>query len=109
MRAKSISGLFKQVQESAIYEEKEDDEAPKPEVRALRTTQGEGVSVYAFFIPGAEIIRIADISRVERDVSESLKGFQRREIKTTLKPLCSFWTKGRSYSRTRLLWRFHLR
>ena len=31
-------------------------------VRALRTRQGEGVDVFSFFVRGADITRIADIS-----------------------------------------------
>src|SRR5687768_11706787 len=49
-------------------------------VRALRTRQGEGVDVYSFFLRGADIVRIAEISRVYRDESDELKGFQRKEI-----------------------------
>ena len=41
------------------------------QVRALRAVQGKGVNVYAFFMPGADITRIADISRVERDLGDS--------------------------------------
>ena len=43
---------------------------PKDEsivLRALETTQGEDVKVYAFFAKGAEILEVADISRIERD------------------------------------------
>ena len=35
-------------------------------VRALHTTQGAGLDVYAFFIRGEDIVRVADISRIER-------------------------------------------
>jgi DGQHR domain-containing protein len=64
------------------------------QVRALRTKQGENVNVYAFFMPGAEITRIADISRVERDVTDALKGFQRREIKDHVKSIVEFLDQG---------------
>ena len=46
-------------------------------VRALHTQQGPGLDVYAFFIRGADIVKIADISRVARDDNDTLKGFQR--------------------------------
>lgn len=49
-------------------------------VRALHTTQGEGLDVYAFFIKGGDIVQVADISRIERDAADELKGFQRPEI-----------------------------
>jgi DGQHR domain-containing protein len=64
----------------------------KPEivVRALRTSQGDGVAVYAFFIRGSDIVRIADISRVERDEGDSLKGFQRPEIRNHVKGITEY-------------------
>ena len=51
-------------------------------VRALHTKQGEDLDVYAFFIRGSDIVRVADISRIGRDEADSLKGFQRPEIKS---------------------------
>jgi DGQHR domain-containing protein len=63
-------------------------------VRALRTTQGEGLDVYAFFIQGSDIVRVADISRVERDESEVLKGFQRPEIRTHVKGIADYLNQG---------------
>lgn len=64
-------------------------------VRALRTTQGGEVDVYAFFIKGADIVRIADISRVERDDSDVLKGFQRPEIKSHVKGIADYLSQGK--------------
>lgn len=49
-------------------------------VYALRTTQGIGIDVYAFFLYGSDITRIADISRISRDEADKLRGFQRKEI-----------------------------
>lgn len=63
-------------------------------VRALRTTQGEGLDVYAFFIQGSDIVKVADISRVERDESDVLKGFQRPEIKTHVKGIVDYLNQG---------------
>ena len=54
-------------------------------VRALHTTQGAGLDVYAFFIKGGDIVRVADISRIERDATDTLKGFQRPEIRQHVK------------------------
>lgn len=59
-------------------------------VRALRTTQGEGLDVFAFFIRGRDIVRVADISRVERDASDLLKGFQRPEIRNHVKGIVEY-------------------
>lgn len=63
-------------------------------VRALHTTQGDGQDVYAFFIRGGDIIRIADISRVERDEHEVLKGFQRPEIQQHVKGIADYLDQG---------------
>lgn len=63
-------------------------------VRALRTTQGEGLDVYAFFIQGADIVKVADISRVERDETDELKGFQRPEIRSHVKGIVDYLNHG---------------
>ena len=63
-------------------------------VRALHTTQGDGLDVYAFFIKGSDIVKIADVSRVERDTSEVLKGFQRPEIKSHVKGIVDYLSQG---------------
>jgi len=62
-------------------------------LRALRTSQNGDVSLYAFFIFGDQISRIADISRVRRDDDE-LIGFQRREIKTHVAAIAEFLSSG---------------
>jgi DGQHR domain-containing protein len=63
-------------------------------VRALHTTQGEGLDVYAFFIKGGDIVRVADISRIERDDSDALKGFQRPEIRHHVKGIVDYLNQG---------------
>lgn len=63
-------------------------------VPALRTKQGGGISVYAFFMPGAQITHIADISRTGPDKEASLRGFQRREIRTHVRSIVSFLNQG---------------
>jgi DGQHR domain-containing protein len=63
-------------------------------VRALHTTQGNGLDVYAFFIKGADVVRVADISRVERDELDALKGFQRPEIKQHVKGIVDYLNQG---------------
>jgi DGQHR domain-containing protein len=63
-------------------------------VRALRTKQGSGVDVYSFFLHGSDITRIADISRIERDETDSLRGFQRKEIKSHVKAIAAFIDSG---------------
>ncbi len=63
-------------------------------VRALHTTQGAGLDVYAFFIKGGDIVRVADISRIERDSNEQLKGFQRPEIRQHVKGIVDYLNQG---------------
>jgi DGQHR domain-containing protein len=63
-------------------------------VRALHTTQGGGLDVYAFFIRGADIVRVADISRLGRDGNEGLRGFQRPEIRSHVKGIVEYLNQG---------------
>ncbi len=63
-------------------------------MRALHTTQGKGLDVYAFFIKGGDIVRVADISRIERDASDTLKGFQRPEIRQHVKGIVDYLNQG---------------
>ncbi len=63
-------------------------------IRALRTQQGDGLTVYAFFVKGGDIVRVADISRIERTDSENLKGFQRTEIKNHVKGIVDYLNHG---------------
>lgn len=63
-------------------------------VRALHTIQGDGLDVFAFFIKGADIVKVADISRVERDESDQLKGFQRPEIRSHVKGIVDYLNQG---------------
>jgi DGQHR domain-containing protein len=62
-------------------------------VRALQTHQGDGIDVYAFFLFGSELCRLADITRIGREEGE-LKGFQRREIRNHVKAIVEFLDSG---------------
>jgi len=62
-------------------------------VRAVRAEQGNGVDVFAFFLFGADVTRIAGISRIRRDDQE-LKGFQRPEIRNHVKEITAFLDSG---------------
>jgi DGQHR domain len=64
-------------------------------VRALRTTQGAGVDVYALFLRGADLLKVAEISRVHRDAEGKLQGFQRKEIKNHVQSIVDFLNKGK--------------
>lgn len=63
-------------------------------IRALHTMQGPDMDVYAFFIRGSDIVRVADISRIGRDESVGLKGFQRPEIRSHVKGIVDYLNKG---------------
>src|SRR4051812_11555812 len=63
-------------------------------VRALRTIQGKNIPVYSFFMPGGDVTRVADISRIERDESRGLRGFQRREIRAHVKNIAEYLDHG---------------
>ena len=62
-------------------------------VRAVKTTQGDGVDVFSFFLYGSDIVRVADISRIVRDDGE-LKGFQRKEIRSHVNSIVEFLDSG---------------
>lgn len=59
-------------------------------VRALRTYQGKNTELFSFFIPGADILRIAQISRIRRGDESCLEGFQREEIKSHVKRIVEY-------------------
>jgi len=63
-------------------------------VRAVRTRQGDAVDVYAFFLRGADVLRIADIVRIRRDKENVLVGFQRDEIKNHVNGIVEFLNRG---------------
>lgn len=63
-------------------------------VPAVRTTQAGNIHVYAFFMLGADILKIASISRISRDEDETLQGFQRKEIKNHVRSIVEFLDQG---------------
>lgn len=63
-------------------------------VRALRTRQGKDFEVYSFFLPGAEVTQVADISRIHRDKDDRLHGFQRKDIQSHIKAIASYLDQG---------------
>ena len=62
-------------------------------VRAVRSQQGAGINVFAFFLYGSDLSRIADISRISREDGK-LKGFQRKEIRAHVKAITAFLDSG---------------
>lgn len=67
---------------------------PTLALRALRTRQSDNVDVYAFFVPGADLLRFAEISRVHRDDEGGLQGFQRKEIRNHVQSIVEFLDQG---------------
>lgn len=63
-------------------------------VRALKTNQGRAIDLYSFFLPGSEIAQIAQISRIQRNISHTLEGFQRKEIKDHVKRIVEYLNTG---------------
>lgn len=62
-------------------------------LRAIRTQQAGAYELYAFFVPAADILQIADISRIKREGDE-LQGFQRKEIRTHVNSIVEFLDSG---------------
>ena len=63
-------------------------------VRAIRVRQGDNVDVYAFFLKGSDVRRVADIARVRRDGDYVLHGFQRDEIKSHVNGIVEYLNRG---------------
>lgn len=63
-------------------------------VRALRTKQGDGVDVFAFFVAGGDLVKVAEISRVRREDNGGLHGFQRKEIRNHVRSIVEFLDQG---------------
>ncbi len=53
----------------------------KISVRALRVIQSNNIPLYSFFIKGGDILKLAEFSRLKRDIDGKLSGFQRPEAK----------------------------
>lgn len=62
-------------------------------VRAVKAVQNGGTEVFAFFLHGSDVTRVADISRISRDEA-GLKGFQRREIRNHVNAIVEFLDSG---------------
>lgn len=62
-------------------------------IRATRSRQANDTHVFAFFLHGADIARIADINRLKRSEDE-LEGFQRPEIRKHVNQIVEFLDSG---------------
>ena len=59
-------------------------------LRALLTKQNANIKLYSFFIEAANILKIADISRIYRDENNELHGLQRKEVKKHVNDILSY-------------------
>jgi DGQHR domain-containing protein len=66
---------------------------PRLSVRAIRAIQANQVGIFAFFMFGSDILRIADISRLRRE-DKGLKGFQRGQIRAHVNEIAAFLESG---------------
>lgn len=64
---------------------------PSPrEVRALRIVQVPDHPLYVFMLRAAEILQLADVSRVSRDEAGDLIGYQRAEVRSHVKEIVDY-------------------
>jgi DGQHR domain-containing protein len=76
-------------------------------LRAVRAQQADDVDVYSFFMRGEDVLRIADISRVHRDETDELKGFQRKEIQSHVKSIVEYLDGGAVIFPNAIILAFH--
>jgi DGQHR domain-containing protein len=60
---------------------------------AVKSKQGDTV-IYLTFLPGSELLRIADIRRLQRDKNHKLEGFQRQEIRDHVNEIAQYLDHG---------------
>lgn len=59
-------------------------------VRALKSPQVEGRSIFCFFLRGQDILEVADISRLRRDGRGVLLGYQRGVVKRHIREIADY-------------------
>ncbi|MFN9292696.1 MAG: DGQHR domain-containing protein, partial [Planctomyces sp.] len=62
--------------------------------RALRIEQDPKHPLYLFTMTGAQLLEIADISRVSRDAAGKLLGYQRTEVKKHVQNIVDYLNSG---------------
>src|SRR5262245_48715579 len=60
---------------------------------AVKSKQGT-TTIYLTFLPGSELLRIADIRRLQRDKNQALEGFQRAEIREHVNEIAHYLDNG---------------
>jgi DGQHR domain-containing protein len=62
-------------------------------IHAIRTYQG-GTEVFAFFLPGARVLEIAEIARIRQSPDSQIVGFQRPEIRAHVRAIAEYLAGG---------------
>ncbi|MFG2056887.1 DGQHR domain-containing protein DpdB [Micromonospora sp. NPDC048930] len=60
------------------------------ERRALKLVQTDGYPLYLFTLTAAEVLQVADVSRVSRDEAGTLIGYQRPEVRTHVQDIVDY-------------------
>ena len=53
--------------------------------RALKIKQNNKNTIYSFFLSGEDILKVADISRLQKKEDDALLGYQRGQVKQHIK------------------------
>lgn len=62
--------------------------------RALRIDQAEGHPLYLFTLAAAEVLQVAEVSRVSRDEASQLIGYQRPEVRNHVQDIIDYIDSG---------------
>lgn len=62
--------------------------------RALRIDQIDGHPLYLFTLTAAEVLQVADVSRVSRDEASQLIGYQRPEVRSHVQDIVDYLNSG---------------
>jgi DGQHR domain-containing protein len=62
--------------------------------RALRIDQTDGHPLYLFSLTAAEVLQVADVSRVSRDEASQLIGYQRPEVRNHVQDIIDYLNSG---------------
>ena len=58
--------------------------------RVLQLAQGKGAAIYLFALTGEELLAVADVSRISRDETGKLIGYQRPEVKRHVRDIVDY-------------------
>ncbi len=81
---------------------------PEPIVRrALRIDQNMQHPLYMFTLTSDELLQVADISRITRDESGNLIGYQRPDVRQHVQNIVEYLDSGEIIFRTPSSWHCH--